>query len=232
MLIAMRNAMMTGRRLPYDAEVEYLESTGTQWIDTGVDKGMGTKVKMKFMLPSTNPNSVFLFGMIYRPQSTVYRFALQVNGRLYMVYPYTGTGTSTSVRFSCNVQYDIELDSAGHFTMNGMEYSVQGSENFSTEEEIYLFARHNVMNNVPDGLGGLFRIYSFQIYDGATIVRDFIPVRIGTEGAMFDRANPTMGMNPDGSARNDGLYRNRGTGAFIIGSDVVASNGGGISANA
>ena len=24
-----------GKRLPYDAEVEYLESTGTQYIDTG-----------------------------------------------------------------------------------------------------------------------------------------------------------------------------------------------------
>ena len=23
-------------KLPYDAEVEYLESTGTQWIDTGI----------------------------------------------------------------------------------------------------------------------------------------------------------------------------------------------------
>ena len=42
-----------------------------------------------------------------------------------------------------------------------------------------------------------------------------------TEGAMFDRANPTVGMNPDGSARDDGLYRNRGTGAFVIGPDIT-----------
>lgn len=28
---------MVGKPLPYDAELEYLESTGTQWIDTGID---------------------------------------------------------------------------------------------------------------------------------------------------------------------------------------------------
>ena len=36
MLINLRNALMAGKRLPYDAELEYLESTGTQYIDTGV----------------------------------------------------------------------------------------------------------------------------------------------------------------------------------------------------
>ena len=36
MLIAARNGFAVGKSLPYDAEVEYLESTGTQWIDTGV----------------------------------------------------------------------------------------------------------------------------------------------------------------------------------------------------
>jgi hypothetical protein len=39
---------------------------------------------------------------------------------------------------------------------------------------------------------------------------------------MYDRANPTVGMNPDGSPRTDGLYRNQGTGAFIIGPDKSA----------
>jgi hypothetical protein len=49
-------------------------------------------------------------------------------------------------------------------------------------------------------------------------VRDMIPVRKGTVGAMYDRRG-VGGMNPDGSARDDGPYFNRGTGAFVIGSD-------------
>jgi hypothetical protein len=37
---------------------------------------------------------------------------------------------------------------------------------------------------------------------------------------MYDRRG-IGGMNPDGSPRTDGLYRNAGTGAFVIGPDVA-----------
>ena len=55
------------------------------------------------------------------------------------------------------------------------------------------------------------RIYSCKIYQNGIIVSDFIPVRFinkrgETEGAMFDRVSGQ-------------LYRNAGTGAFIIGPD-------------
>jgi hypothetical protein len=73
-------------------------------------------------------------------------------------------------------------------------------------------------------LPSLARVFSFKIWIGGAFIRDFIPVRFTnelgqSEGAMYDRANPTVGMNPDGSARTDGLYRNRGTGIFVIGPD-------------
>ena len=46
MLINLRNALMARKRLPYDAEVEYLESTGTQYIDTGVVGRFDTVVEL------------------------------------------------------------------------------------------------------------------------------------------------------------------------------------------
>jgi hypothetical protein len=69
------------------------------------------------------------------------------------------------------------------------------------------------------------KIYGFKVWESGILVRDFIPVRFTnelgvSEGAMFDRANPTVGMNPDGSPRTDGLYRNRGTGVFSWGDDL------------
>ena len=45
MLINLRNALMTGKRLPYDAEVEYLESTGTQYINSGLTVSNALRVK-------------------------------------------------------------------------------------------------------------------------------------------------------------------------------------------
>ena len=32
---------------PYDAEVEYLETTGTQWVDTGVNPGGATEYEIE-----------------------------------------------------------------------------------------------------------------------------------------------------------------------------------------
>lgn len=66
--------------------------------------------------------------------------------------------------------------------------------------------------------------YGCRLWQSGVLVRDYIPVRFTNElgqpeGAMYDRANPTVGMNPDGSARTDGIYRNRGTGAFLYGPD-------------
>jgi hypothetical protein len=61
-----------------------------------------------------------------------------------------------------------------------------------------------------------------KLYTSGVLVRDYIPVRVGSGanavGCLYDRLG-TGGQNPDGSARNDGLYFNQGTGAFVIGPD-------------
>lgn len=64
------------------------------------------------------------------------------------------------------------------------------------------------------------RIYSFCLVDVDTqrTIIDFTPVRVGTVGAMYDKRG-VGGMNGDGTARNDGLYFNRGTGNFGYGND-------------
>ena len=50
------------------------------------------------------------------------------------------------------------------------------------------------------------KIYYCQIIDGV-LVRDFIPVRVGQVGYMYDRVSGQ-------------LFGNAGTGAFIVGPDV------------
>ena len=43
------NSLMWQSGPPYDAEIEYLESTGTQYIETGIIPNYQTKVQFKFM---------------------------------------------------------------------------------------------------------------------------------------------------------------------------------------
>ena len=65
-----------------------------------------------------------------------------------------------------------------------------------------------------------FRIYSakFKMYD--EVIHDFIPVRCGSVGYMFDRANIK------GEPLGNGLYPNGGTVPFVLGPDKVVRGGG------
>lgn len=51
------------------------------------------------------------------------------------------------------------------------------------------------------------RFWGGQIWDGTTLVRDFVPCRIGTTGYLYDRVSQT-------------LFGNIGTGDFVLGPDV------------
>lgn len=67
-------------------------------------------------------------------------------------------------------------------------------------------------DNQPNNLARM-RLYSLKIYSNGVLVRDFIPVRFTneqgqSEGAMYDRVTRR-------------LFRNSGTGEFIVGPDVA-----------
>lgn len=59
MMLGARTAAWSGEALPYDAEVEYLESTGTQWIDTGIIATENTRIKATLMTLSTGNKNWF-----------------------------------------------------------------------------------------------------------------------------------------------------------------------------
>lgn len=211
--------MADDKPLPYDAEVEYLESTGTQWIDTGVLSLPTTRIDLDFMPQNTG---VRLFGSDDLRGGTNRRFWVAVGGN----------GTNLQYNASANNGTNILISNGGasilgvrtaivatgkSFTAFGLTRT-DSSWTLATDNgcSIGLFVGHRIL---ADGSEVFFapatmRLYSCAIYDGLTIVRNFIPVRIGTEGAMYDRVT-------------DELYRNRGTGAFVIGPDKSAANGGG-----
>lgn len=51
------------------------------------------------------------------------------------------------------------------------------------------------------------KLYSFKLYDAGELVRDYIPVRFGTTGYLYDKVSGK-------------LFGNQGTEEFILGPDV------------
>jgi hypothetical protein len=110
----------------------------------------------------------------------------------------------------------------GSFAIDGTVTGTTTYVDFTFTTSCVIFAR-NIGTGVNDYLSG--SIYYFTIRRGGKIVMDLHPVRFTnefgqTEGAMYDRVSGQ-------------LFRNQGTGSFIIGPvkarGASGQNGGGIS---
>jgi hypothetical protein len=208
-LIAARSAMVGGGgKLPYDAEVEYLASTGTQYIDTGFRLMLSDVVECKASIGNRNR----ILGVIEGTK----RFNITGGGNDTFAY-YPGSGYLGRTATSLNQPYVFTLGD-GSFAIDGTVTGTTTYADFTFTTSCVIFAR-----NIGTGVNDFFQgsIFYFTIRRGGKIVTNLIPVRFTnelgrSEGAMYDRANPTVGMNRDGTPRTDGLYLNRGKGSFVL----------------
>ena len=212
-----------GAKLPYDAEVEYLESTGMPWIDTGIYHITKNPVYFKIQLPkysgvsTASSKNTGCYKAYIDNKSACSRlirndnqgFTIRVSHGVYV-----GNETLVSMKKGGVDQHVLEgYTEPGRLRFPGMsayiaddvELHPPDADELATP---FVFFAPNIST------GG--RIYYFKVENQC----DFIPVRIGTEGAMYDRVSGQ-------------LFRNKGTGAFVIGPDVSAvSRGGGVSLSA
>ena len=213
-----------GHVLPYDAEVEYLESTGTQWIDTGVIPTASTSVLCAFSLtkiPSDTYAGAFGAGTMTQPPSGFILFLNNTVNVQARTGHYSGPNIVSTYQVAKDFEYIVTM-AMNSLMINGLSF-VPSRDNtwIDIQTNLYIFSVDDA-HETRRRIASKFRY--FRVFDSGLLVRDLIPVRFTndqgvSEGAMYDRANPTVGMNPDGSSRTDGLYRNRGSGSFIIGPD-------------
>lgn len=183
------------RTLPYDAEVEYLESTGSQWIDTGIVPTRTTKSVFDYQLTSQTAGRG-LFGS-YKTKSNYYIY--QNSATAFEV----GFCDSKSNAFMSDLYlHEIEFDDLSVLVDGKTVYN--GGNYFASHEYTLLLFTIRSGNTIYKGSSA--RVFYLEIYDDGVLVRDFVPVRVGTVGYMYDRVSGQ-------------LFSNAGTGAFVIGPD-------------
>lgn len=203
--------------LPFDAEVEYLESTGTQWIDTSVVPSVGCSMEIDAAF-TNNPFESYLGGVHWDNNRG---FAVGIVKNLNSSKFTALAGHSSVSAGSIDTQrhkFSLIINTSRSATFSVDDSSAtNGSITFlASDLKIPLLARRRSSSTL-DYHASAF-LYACKIRVGDVLVRDFIPVRVGTTGAMYDKRG-VGGMNPDGSPRNDGMYFNRGTGNFGYGND-------------
>lgn len=215
MMLGNTGAFLAGK-LPYDAEVEYLESTRTQWIDTGIAPNViDSSIEITYASGSGH-----LFGArTSSDPSHRHLWSLYAPNTAFIRCDWIGSRDYISVAASAKKVTFVSHANGSSILYNDTTYA--GNSKTTINYSIYLFAV-NTSGSVSVAIR--MKLYDFKIWQSNFLVRDLIPVRFTneqgqSEGAMYDRANPAVGMNPDGSPRTDGLYRNRGTGTFLYGAD-------------
>ena len=186
--------------------LEYLESTGTQYIDTNVPPTSNVGVSVRYAFTQLEAQR-YIFGS-YDPH--FYLGINSIGAKMVMAY---GAGSGNVVlsvpvaNISTNTIYAANMNMYNSHMVEfvGLNGPIQMAEkSFSdNNRRIYLFAMHNGGQNY---LSGAARIYSMQITDGITMVRNFIPARRNSDGelGMYDTIT-------------NAFFTNAGTGNFIAG---------------
>lgn len=183
-------------------ELEYLQSSGTQYIDTGFKPNQDTRVVCKGSL-DFNESTQWLFGARYMASRDNYGFCTN-NNKYYAYYNTNGKAFDTSLNTSGIIEVDCDKDTA-KLTANGITGTVTGaSGTFSCNFPLVLFAC-NTRNTISASPAV---IYSCKIYDNGTLVRDYIPCKnAGGTAGLYDTVNGVF-------------YQNSGSGTFIEGAEV------------
>lgn len=172
---------------------EYLESTGEQWIDTGVQVSENLKINCEISVPYFGEQNMWLYGAGFK----IFAF-LAYFSRDYNAYSYYRNDALKLEPLNENEKYSIE-QTKEYSKINDKKYL------FSTTEDVIggemrLFGIKYPADNEVNFSG---RIYSAKISDGAEIVRNYIP-------CLDDTGTPCMYDTVNRKA----LY-NQGTGKFL-----------------
>ena len=187
-------------------ELEYLESTGTQYIDTGVNIGENIQTKVKF---GKTTNSFSRFGFVIGGGGHYQGLVTRTSTNSYYSSMYSSSQNTIVMSIPDNV-FEITFNTQGHKVIlnNTASYDLVLLSPYEISNTIGIF-RTPGGSSTNNGIG---KVYSFVITDNLTnyILFNGIPVRRDSDGVlgMYDLAD----ANPATA-----FHTNAGTGTFIAG---------------
>lgn len=176
--------------------LEYIKSDGKQYIKTGFVPNQDTRIVYDCYRETASAADHFFGVRTGNTTKNAFNFYIYNSG-----WRSGYNSTTTSVNGPSTGRYLIDKDKNVTY-INGETLGTAPYASFASGGEAYLFA----MQNVGSGIAyGSHRLYSCQIYDNGTIVRDFVPcVNASGEVGLYDLVTQAF-------------FGNAGTGTFTAG---------------
>ena len=195
------------KKRPFYTEVEYLESTGTQWIDTGI---AGTSdLCVDFMVSTETAPNQACCGFIQQISGGYFRhhYSPDKVNAAYWIQMDASITPSLLVAWEQDKKYHIVIDpTTGNATINDTNYTFTPlTPGIDSGLNYYIFGRqafNGIIQKCPA------RFYFFKFVRNGKIIGDFIPVLDwDMTPCMYDKVSGE-------------LFYNQGTGDFIAGRQI------------
>ena len=189
------------------AELAYIESTGTQYIDTGIKCTSNVTIQAtiynaysvsKHFVGARTAFKQNALGLSFQAESGSQGYAAAWGTDV--AYKIMGQSLTNAVgdafhTFSFGGKTPVLVDSRLKHVFT--------AQNFATDLNVYAFGVNN--NGTPHNQSPSIRLSALKIYEGPTLVRDYVPMMT---------TNWVAGLY---DLKNDVFYGNAGTGVFLTG---------------
>lgn len=193
-----------------ERRVEYLESDGSQWIDTGINCGLGYIFEFDIIL--TEERSLWQTFLGHSSEDNTFRYVFNKDGHL-IIYE-NSQETEDSVSIPYNQRGIVKIS---HLSgSRRIEFKDRNVEYITTETAANgTFQILSSQNGQKDYM--YCKLYGLRVYkDNNTLVRDFLPMISTEEGHIGEACLFDIVENK--------YYYNQGTGKFTTNLDESTTN--------
>ena len=199
-------------------QVEYIESTGTQYIDTGyIPSDSGGRIESKasftdFTVITSGESNLNLYG-VESPSSPWNLLGLRATTAKRLNFLTYGNSSAPNANIVENTVYTFEqqysrIDSTNYRVKCTFDGTVIRNSSLSSSDVIRQVNMYVFASNINEAKKrySKAKLYYFRMYDGDNLVRDLVPCIKDSTGkaGMYDIVNNVF-------------YGNSGTGDFIAG---------------
>lgn len=200
--------------------IEYIQSSGTQYIDTGFKANQDTKVVMRVALTAVMRDEDAFFGG--RTTSTSKAYMLSYNSDSSFYRYFYGNSYYTTALTGDPMTKQVIIYDKNTVTIGNESYSCEYST-FQCDYTLYLLAL-NKAGQVDRNVAA--KLYSCRIYDNGTLIRDFVPCTNASGVAgLYDTVNGVFYTDAAGGAFSAGASVSPSVARKIVKAYIGDENG-------
>ena len=188
-------------------QVEYIETTGTQYIDSGVPLKSGLKIVVDWIYKDADSGNNYTGGHIGPPGN---RWLIGSQRQSYYFFAVGSGNSSTGFKYGNRDVIEAYWKNKGSYIkVNGVTSKTVFDSYTLSDEPNYTFYMGAVNRDGNATLKPKLTIYNWKFYQDDVLIRDFVPCYRISDGeiGLYDLVN-------------NGFYANNGTDVLLKGNNI------------